>query len=180
MKRAALARWARRAAIGTRQRGGWPLLVALAALLGVLVLALALIPAWQADAERLATQALAWQREARDLGLRARADAETAAAPMPAWPAAEAAAARMADLLALALRHGIAVERVQQGESAARISMPVRGAYPDLRRFVAEALHADPALALDRLSLRRADPQTPELEGELHWVMLQGANEAPR
>lgn len=109
------------------------------------------------------------------------AQAATAAVnPQSTHPHADAAASRMADLMALALQHGIVVERTQRrdGERSAAqdrvaITMPVSGAYAELRQFIAEALRSDAALVLERLRLRRADAGAPQFDGEMHWLLLQ-------
>jgi hypothetical protein len=163
-----------------RQRGGTPLALALSLLLAALALDVWLAPRWRHDAGQWREQALALQREARDAGLRwlqASGGADTA--PAPQLPAASLASSRMADLLALAVRHGVSVQRLQrigadaaEGSSRTPLVMPVRATYEDLRRFISQALLDDEALALERVSLRRSRSDAPELEGELQWTMF--------
>jgi hypothetical protein len=52
-----------------------------------------------------------------------------------------------------------------------QLSLPVYGAYPDIRAFVAQALNADPALALNAIQLRRDSIETPELDALLNFTL---------
>lgn len=145
-----------------------PWLAALAMLAAAALLGLGLAPAWRAEADALAQAVPPAPRRAPP------------PPPAPVLPAAAEPATRLADLLALALRHGVAVERVQQrlepqpGVRQLTVQMSGRGRYADLRAFVAAALQADPALALQRVQWRRATPAQAELDAELHWALLQG------
>jgi hypothetical protein len=178
----------RRVAWTLRQRGGWPLAMSLLVLISALAFDAWLAPHWRDEAGKLRNQALALQRDARDAELRKRQDASSAgAAAKPQLPDASLASSRMADLLALAVRNGVSVQRLQRvGADAAEASartplvMPVRATYEDLRRFVAMALLDDAALALERVSLRRSRSDVAELEGELQWTLLHQNPKAPR
>lgn len=182
---------------GLRERGGWPLgLTALGAAAGLLC-TLWLAPRWQAEADDVHRQLLALQLQLQlQAQAQARAQADAAAVPWPAGasdagsavaelPPRTAAPERMAELLALALRHGVAIEHAQGRDAPGTadradhvaVTMPVRATYADLRRYVADALRADPALALERLRLHRDTTQATELQGELHWLM---AHRLPR
>lgn len=164
-----------------RQRGGLPLVAAAGALSVALALDGLLAPRWRDETRDLLGQSQELQRDARD------AEAQQARVPAPAhaaagllWPAEDRVSSRMADLLALALRHGVAVQRVQRvggdadaaGAARTRLVMPVRAAYVDLRQFIAEALQQDEALALERVGLRRHKGDAAELEGDLQWVLF--------
>jgi hypothetical protein len=80
----------------------------------------------------------------------------------------------------------VAVDRVQQRldntgpVQRLQLGLAARGRYADLRAFVAEALRADPALALDRLSLRRASPAVADLEADLQWSLLRPLSSSGR
>jgi hypothetical protein len=172
-----------------RQRGGKPLAAAAAALLVALALGLGFTPRWADEARSLQEQALALQREARDAELRTLQSATNAGpAAEPQLPAADTTSSRMADLLALAVRNGVTVQRLQRVGSdnadanagRSTLVMPVRAAYADLRRLVAQALLDDPALALERISLRRNRTDAVELEGELQWALLHRAGLRPQ
>jgi hypothetical protein len=169
-----------------RQRGGLPLALAVAALLCAWTFDRYLVPAWQQQTDSMQVQALALQRQARDAQQAAGAALRQAAVPVVDLPSEEGVNARMADLLALAVRNGVAVQRMQRlgsdtgSSDVARtaLSMPVRATYADLRRLLADALRQDAALALERVSLRRTKADAAELEGELQWVLFhrrQGA-----
>jgi hypothetical protein len=158
---------------------------------GVLLLVLAgvasfgLAPAWRAEAEQLRAAASALRAERLAAADRAR-QAAAAAAPPTVWPAAGNEAQRVRVLLGLAQRHGVLVralrqERVARGSGRVAaadkgaatwhlVAMSAEGPYPALRRFVAAALQADAALALDSLLLQRADTTTAVLRAELGWA----------
>jgi hypothetical protein len=71
--------------------------------------------------------------------------------------------ARQRDVLASALRYGLAAGRIDYGFEArgtdqfgvATLKLPLRGNYTDFRSFLAAALAAQPALAIDDLSIQR-------------------------
>lgn len=80
---------------------------------------------------------------------------------------------RAAALLALAQRQGLATALVQEQTDSSgqlQVSMQGKARYPALRLLVGGALTADPALVLERMSLRRAESTTPELDFELLWT----------
>ena len=52
-----------------------------------------------------------------------------------------------------------------------QLSLPVAGSYPEIRAFVAQALNADPALALTAMQLRRDSIDTPELDALLNFTL---------
>lgn len=144
---------------------GWPGAVATFGLCAAAVLALVVTPRWAAEADALRAARTAAPRPAPQ------------AAPAPLLPQAGDANTRTASLLEAAIRHGVTVPRSTQRQDGSplprlRLSMSVQGDYADLRRFIGEALAADPALALERLQLRRADPAAPRLDAELQWVLL--------
>jgi len=146
---------------------GWPVALALVNLVLVQVLAWGVTPAWQQQAIELRGAAVA---------------------PVTPAPAMQAEAAlpdvgdpaeRVADLLALALRHGVKVERTQQrmeqgsGVQRLQVGMNARAPYAELRAFAAEALRADPGLALERLQWHRPNEASNELDAELRWSLLR-------
>ncbi len=171
-----------------RMRVGIALVLAVLSGLGAatLVLALQLAAHWhaQASADRSAldlahARAIETRQAQARLEGRAAQLSERAASALDSRPGADAAAARMADLMALALRQGVTVERVQRRDAAGgsavdrvALTMPVSGGYLDLRQFIAEALRSDAALALERLRLRRADAGATQFDGELQWLLL--------
>lgn len=179
----------------------WPVGLGASALLLAAGLALIVTPRWHAERD-------AADLAARRLAATPRAATPAAAVPtdelrlLAALPTADAAAQRMADLLALAAQRGLVVQSTRQSLPAAvrataaaaprnpttgaadpaatplpvqalRLSMGVQGRYEALRRFVAEALQHDDALLLDQTRLLRATPQARELSAELQWSLLQ-------
>lgn len=52
-----------------------------------------------------------------------------------------------------------------------QLSLPVSGDYPGIRRFLTEALNADPALALAGIQLRRAHIESDAVEGLLNFTL---------
>jgi hypothetical protein len=144
---------------------GWPGATAVLALALAWPLADVLAPRWQDQAQALRASRLS--------------------PPPPAPVAAELQLptvtdvnARVADLLDLASRNQVQVDRSQQRQDEAGpvprllLTMSARGGYAELREFLADALQADPGLALVRLRWRRPDAQTSGLEAELQWSLL--------
>ena len=159
---------------------GWPALAGLLALALAAVLALGLTPYWHAQQQALSEQQRTtrqWQAE------QARALRATAAQAPAAWPLAAANDARVAALVELALHHGVTLtgtEQPLQLQAAGSVAwqllnMPARASYADLRGFIAAALQADPALALDALRLRRENAQAEQVDAELRWALGQAA-----
>jgi hypothetical protein len=176
--------WQRQPKLGRRLT-----VLAALALLAAATLAWGLTPAWQQAADRDQRAAQADQRRWRQ-----RPPPAAAPAAAPSWrsglPAASALDRRFADLLDSALHHGLAVGRSQQqwrdlapgapasgqpAVSAVLVSLQVDGSYADLRAWVADALAADPHLALDALRLQRTGPGSATLNAELQWALLQRA-----
>ena len=52
------------------------------------------------------------------------------------------------------------------------IALPVRADYRSLRHFVDEALHEQAGLAMDELSLRRADPRAIALDARISLMLF--------
>jgi hypothetical protein len=80
-------------------------------------------------------------------------------------------------LFAAAHHHGLALdegryaETGKRGDARLHIDLPVSGAYPALRAFLAEVLDDNPALELESLELTREDIGTTELEAHLRFVL---------
>ena len=85
---------------------------------------------------------------------------------------------RLADLIEMATRSGLVSVRTEhrlassEGIERLRVTMPLAGSYAQLRRFVGAALAHDAALSLDGLKIRRASPQSIEVEAELQWSLF--------
>ena len=159
---------------------GWPGLGGAAALLlaiGLLLLA----HAWDGQAAGLQAEAdqLRSSRRARAAAAVPQAPAATPQQWQMSLPPAAQRQQRLADLLEMGLRAGLAGNRTEHrltvdaaaGLERLRISMPVTGGYAQLRQFIAAALQHDPGLSLDSLKLRRATPQAAEIEAELVWSL---------
>lgn len=175
------------AALLRRSRALWRALSALGVpgalaalcLLGAGVLALHLTPRWQDEAEELAVQQAALRRSLRASLPPGGAGALTPAAFLAALPPASERQQRLADLLEIGLRLGLVQQRSEQrlsvdadtGLERLRISMPVQGSYAQLRHYLGAALAHDAALSLDSLRLRRAQPESQELQAELVWTL---------
>ncbi|MEJ6001559.1 hypothetical protein [Paucibacter soli] len=161
---------------------GWPGWLALALLAGAAGLALGLLPRWEAQTARLQGEADHLQRQLRLRAPAAPASGPAALTPQQ-WqlslPAAELRQQRLADLLELGLRQGLVSNRTEHrltldasaGLERMRVTMPVQGGYAQVRGYIDAALLQDPGLSLDSLKLRRANPQTAEVDAELLWSL---------
>lgn len=88
--------------------------------------------------------------------------------------------AALGRLLEVAARHRLRIDQAEfkltseAGQPVQRYAMalPVRGEYLAVRRFVLEAMREQAGLALEELSLRRADPRAQTLEAQLRFVLF--------
>lgn len=157
---------------------GWPGLAALLCLGLAGVLALHFTPRWQAQADERAVQQAQLRRSLRAQGLPTTGP-DTPATFLAALPPAEARQQRLADLLEMAVRLGLVVQRSEQhlavepgsGLERLRVSLPVQGRYAVLRQYLGAALAHDPALSLDSLHLRRPQRDAQELQADLVWTL---------
>ena len=80
----------------------------------------------------------------------------------------------IADEQKLALELGeYALTKAQGGRlDQFRITLPVKGAYPQVRKFAAEALVALPSLSLESLSLRREKVAEGTVEGRIVFLLF--------
>lgn len=165
------------------RRAGWPLIVALPMLLAAAWLALVVAPGWRAEAHTAMVAASTANpvRTVAPAGARATAPLDASAAggseraEAAPWPAAARSPQRAEALLALAAARGVRSERLSQRFDAGgrlQLEMSVRAPYPQLRGFIAAALAADSALALDRVQLRRASAADTHLEADLGWTWM--------
>ena len=53
-----------------------------------------------------------------------------------------------------------------------QLVLPVRGSYPQVKRFLAQAMHDTPGLALDSISLQRDQGGSPALEVQLRFTVF--------
>jgi len=83
----------------------------------------------------------------------------------------------LARLFAAARQAGLRLDegRYQQGREAGgrrlRIDLPLQGEYPALRRFIAQALNENPALVLERMTLRRDTIETTQLDARFSLLL---------
>ena len=155
------------------------------ALAAALLLAGWLVPSWQAEtADAQARQRSALRDAARRAAGATNAATDPAAAPLAAaLPPAQASGDRLAALLADAAAAGLQVASMRQarprpgagGVLALPLTLQAGGSAAALRRHLAQALAADPALVLDSLRLQRADARSERLEIELRWTLLAAA-----
>jgi hypothetical protein len=161
-----------------RQLAGTPSgrLLAAGALMLLLAAAAAavLAPHWRSEAA-------AWRQTALALA--------PASAPVAvAWPPATDHAQRVRALLGLAQQHGLVVRSLREEAGAAAVvvrqdsgprwravQLSAEGGYGELRAFVAEALAADPALALDSLVLQGGEGAVAPLRAEFGWSLASAS-----
>lgn len=137
-----------------------------------------------AEADRLERNSAEFERR---LGARANA-----APVLPSTPQQQLAefrgrfsgerriAASVGRLQAAAKRQGVQLDQAEfrfaseAGEPLLRytIVLPVKADYRALRRFVREALHELPGLAIEEVNLRRNDPKSATLEAQLRFVLF--------
>jgi hypothetical protein len=95
-------------------------------------------------------------------------------------PAAEQAPEVVRQLHAHARDAGLTLERGEYrplADASGRLMryqlvLPVKGSYPQVKRFLAQALHATPGLALDAISLQRDEGGTAALEVQLRFTVF--------
>ena len=173
-------RWA---LVNALRQGGLPAWVALA-LLAATAAAwwLALVPAsTQLDALRNANvQLLRQVAQARPTQAQPATLADELSAFETRFENERSIGPALARLHAAAQRHGVVFNagafRLESSapQPLARYVMdwPVQGDYRALRRFMADALREQPALALEAVSLQRSDPASPQVVASLRWVLF--------
>lgn len=57
-----------------------------------------------------------------------------------------------------------------------QILLPVKGRYPEIRAWLADAMNAQPGLALEELSFSRGTVAEPVLQARLRWTLYLKAN----
>ena len=83
-------------------------------------------------------------------------------------------------LWTLARQHGLQLRQAdfkltESGQDAAAryaILLPLSAEYAPLRAFIADALRDNPALALEEMSVRRADARSAQLDAQLRFVLF--------
>ncbi|MHB1145303.1 MAG: hypothetical protein ACYCZS_10435 [Thiobacillus sp.] len=157
-------------------RLGWAGAAGAVLIVGSLVYDAAVVrPRAAALEEQVARNAQA-RRTAEALRAQAASEADAGVAAPPLAPAAAAALRRLfdaADQASLELAQG--EYRLTEIKDAPlrryQLSLPVAGGYPEIRAFVAQALNADPALALTAIQLRRERIESPDLDALLNFTL---------
>ncbi|MBA4261266.1 MAG: pilus assembly protein PilO [Comamonadaceae bacterium] len=165
------------------RRLGWP------GLLGLALIGLAApLLHWAADAQRQETQQLrsrlAAQRAApapKDPQLDAAERLARLQQHLSATPAALSTVEHMHRAAAL---HGLTLasgEYRLSGSSPAlaqryQITLPVLGPYPQLRDWLADVMNAQPALALEELSLSRQNAADAKVQARVRWTLYLKAD----
>ena len=157
-------------------RLGWVGAAGAVLIVGSLVYDAAVVrPRAAALEEQVARNAQA-RRTAEALRAQAASEADAGVAAPPLAPAAAAALRRLfdaADQASLELAQG--EYRLTEIKDAPlrryQLSLPVAGGYPEIRAFVAQALNADPALALTAIQLRRERIESPDLDALLNFTL---------
>jgi hypothetical protein len=167
------------------RRLGLPGAFGVVALSLCLLLDLGLTPMWRDQAHAAEKRAFA-ERVARADRQHLTQTPERDRAAEPGWPARSERDARLARLLHLAHEHRVTVLGVQQQPDLTdvarpvawnRVTLPVRADYGDLRAFLAEALRADAALALDGVRLQRVEGGRVPVDAELAWSFAQAGGQ---
>lgn len=176
-------------------RWRWELLhrLRLVGLPGWLAAALALVCAlawWTAlsplleESDRLDTESAALERHARERGSNAAPVATTPQQQLAEFErrftGEKTLAESLGRLQAVAQRQGVQLDQAEFKFSAdakdplARyaIVLPIKADYRALRRFTRDAAHELPGLAMEDVSLRRSDSQSPLLDAQLRFVLF--------
>jgi hypothetical protein len=96
------------------------------------------------------------------------------------FPTAERVPDELARLFKFAETHKLELDvgeysfvRAQGGRlDQFRITLPIRGVYPDIRAFAAEALEAVPALSLESVALRREKVVETTVDGRIVFLLF--------
>jgi hypothetical protein len=113
-------------------------------------------------------------------GAAAQTPAQRLASFYGEFPTGERVPDELARLFKFAETHNLALDigeyglvRAQGGRlDQFRITLPVKGSYPDIRAFAAEALEAVPALSLESVALRREKVADNTVEGRVVFLLF--------
>lgn len=175
--------WQARLAYGVR-RAGWPGWLGVAALAGFALFGvLEVLPAQQrlqGQGARLdAAQTRLTQQGADKSGM-ALTPTQKLAAFYTEFPASEEVPDILSQVYAIATEQQLALElgeyslnKVQGARlDQLRITLPLKGAYPQVRRFMAEVLVQHPFMALQNVSLRREKVGEDAVTGRIVFVLF--------
>ncbi len=165
-------------------RHGWPALVGLVLILSALGGQHWLVAPTLSQVEAARAQLPALRRQWVQAPAEVQTDAQRLAAALAALPAPAGALAAVDTLHRRAARHGVVLShgeyRLLPPGSAPwaryQITLPAQGSYRSLRAWLADAMNAEPALALDELSLRRGTVGDATVEMRVRLTLfLRGA-----
>ncbi|MNZ37730.1 hypothetical protein D3C78_551870 [compost metagenome] len=165
------------------QRLGWPGACGVALLAGGA--AYALLGLWPASQEMQRLQVRAVEAQARLARVASGAEAPPVApgqqltSLQQSLPAQREATAAIDRIYATAAREGIALARgeyslaldPQTGLARYQILLPVRGSYPQLRRFLGAVRGELPALVLEDIDLQRKQIAETQLDGRIRMAL---------
>ncbi|MGQ9860597.1 MAG: hypothetical protein ACUVSD_01125 [Thiobacillaceae bacterium] len=164
-------------------RMGWPGLSGVVLLLGAASVHLWVLPDMAARTQAMAAEAAALEAlRARQTEEPQRVDALDRLTDPRETPEAVGRLFKAASRAGLALDQG--EYRLQGGAGGAgllryQIVLPAQASYPVLRSFLADALNANPGLALDALDLSRDRVESGELKAMLRFTLYLDAGVAP-
>lgn len=164
------------------QRLGWPLLAGSGLLLLALLYGVSLVPQWQqlnalqAQQARLAEQVRELARGERKVAVQAQDPLQDLHRQLPAQPQATEAIERIYGLARtekITLARGEYALGVDPKTHLARyqILLPLRGSYPQIRRFLHALLGRMPALVLEDIDLQRKRIGDSELTGRIRMTL---------
>jgi hypothetical protein len=95
-------------------------------------------------------------------------------------PDEHAIAGQIALLLSAASDHDLAPDKAEYAVTRStaadfvryQITLPVRGSYPDIRKFANQALHDLPAAALNEIAFQRENIDSDEVEARLRFTLF--------
>lgn len=164
------------------RRAGWPALAGATLLAAAGAIEFDSLPAARSKLADVRA-AIVKARAQRNVPERATADAANLLAALPARDALEgivAAIHQAAAAQGLATGAGEYRSRKEAGGEVLRyeIALPLKGAYPALRAWLADLAAQQPALAIDELNLHRSTAEAGQVEGRLRLFLFLRARPA--
>ncbi len=165
-------------------RHGWPTWIGLLLILSALGGQQWVVAPALSQVEAVRAQLPALRRQSAQAPVEAQTDTQRLAAALAALPAPAGALAAVDTLHRRAARHGVVLShgeyRLLPPGSAPwaryQITLPAQGSYRSLRAWLADAMNAEPTLALDELSLRRGTVGDATVEMRVRLTLfLRGA-----
>lgn len=164
---------------------GWPVVPGLAALVFAGAWHHTVVMPLQADVDAMNARVVRLRSvnaapRAPDRGAEDPKHARMLDAVLGNLPRLQTAPARVSELHAQAMAHGLVLETgdyqmspdVQAGLIRYRIRLPVKGGYVPMREFVAAARDGIPVMTLDEFQVRRSSVAQGDVEGRIGFSML--------